>query len=67
MGGSYSVLLVMTKMCYPDYYEKMDWEKAWAFRLQRYAHNGVEALEMAEELQPDDGHDRYQKCHTWTD
>lgn len=32
--------------------KKMDWE-SMGFRIAGYAHNGVEALEMAEELQPD--------------
>ena len=32
--------------------KKMDWE-SMGFRVAGYAHNGVEALEMAEELQPD--------------
>ena len=33
--------------------KKMDWE-SMGFRIAGYAHNGVEALEMAEELQPDE-------------
>ena len=32
--------------------KKMDWE-SMGFQIAGYAHNGVEALEMAEELQPD--------------
>ena len=32
--------------------KKMDWE-SMGFQIVGYAHNGVEALEMAEELQPD--------------
>lgn len=32
--------------------KKMDWENM-GFRIAGYAHNGAEALEMAEELQPD--------------
>ena len=32
--------------------KKMDWE-SMGFQVVGYAHNGVEALEMAEELQPD--------------
>ena len=32
--------------------KKMDWE-SMGFQVAGYAHNGVEALEMAEELQPD--------------
>lgn len=32
--------------------KKMDWE-SMGFRIAGYAHNGAEALEMAEELQPD--------------
>ncbi len=32
--------------------KKVDWE-SMGFRVAGYAHNGVEALEMAEELQPD--------------
>lgn len=32
--------------------KKMNWEEM-GFRIVGYAHNGVEALEMAEELQPD--------------
>lgn len=32
--------------------KKIDWE-SMGFRMAGYAHNGVEALEMAEELQPD--------------
>ena len=33
--------------------KKMDWE-SMGFQVAGYAHNGVEALEMAEELQPTD-------------
>ena len=49
----YSVLLVDDEedvsrlLC-----KKMDWE-SMGFQIVGYAHNGVEALEMAEELQPD--------------
>ena len=32
--------------------KKMDWE-SMGFQIVGYAHNGVEALEMAEELRPD--------------
>ena len=32
--------------------KKMNWEEM-GFRVAGYAHNGVEALEMAEEYQPD--------------
>ena len=32
--------------------KKIDWE-GMGFHIAGYAHNGVEALEMAEELQPD--------------
>lgn len=32
--------------------KKLDWE-GMGFHIVGYAHNGVEALEMAEELQPD--------------
>lgn len=49
----YSVLLVDDEEeVYSVIMKKLDWE-AMGFRIAGYARNGVEALEMAEEIQPD--------------
>jgi two-component system response regulator YesN len=49
----YSVLLVDDEEdVFAVIMKKLDWE-AMGFRVAGYARNGVEALEMAEELQPD--------------
>ena len=43
---------MMRKKYYSVIMKKLDWE-AMGFRIAGYARNGVEALEMAEEIQPD--------------
>ena len=51
--SQYSVLLVDDEEeVFQVIIKKLDWE-AIGFRIAGYAKNGVEALEMAEELQPD--------------
>ncbi len=50
---TYSVLLVDDEeFVYGVIMKKLNWE-ALGFRIDGYARNGVEALEMAEEMQPD--------------
>lgn len=51
--GQYSVLLVDDEEeVFQVMMKKLDWE-SMGYRIAGYARNGVEALEMAEELQPD--------------
>lgn len=50
---SYSVLLVDDEeLVYDVMIKKMNWEEM-GFHIEGYAHNGIEALEMAEEMLPD--------------
>ena len=41
--------------------KKLDWA-SMGFQIVGYAHNGAEALELAEECQPRCGDDRYQNA-----
>ena len=63
--NQYTVLLVDDEEeVFQVIMKKLDWE-SMGFSIAGYARNGVEALEMAEELQPDVVM-KISRCHIWT-
>ena len=65
--NQYTVLLVDDEEeVFQVIMKKLDWE-SMGFSIAGYARNGVEALEMAEELQPDVVMTQISRCHIWTD